>query len=171
MRLGALVGVLLLSGIAGPSLAEMGTADYAAEGTSISAGERQEMLDAFQAEAEATRARELEAERLEQARLAARPPSEVLVEENCTLCHDAGNYNQAGHTLVGWLGVIARMEWVNGAELHSGQRLMIARHLAEAYPASPNQAVLEIGGVVGIALTPALGLWWWSRPKRRRSRR
>lgn len=172
---GALAGVLLVLFLAGPGNAEMGSADYAAEGASMSEEERRRMFDALEAEAEAARKREAdadaEAERLVQARLAARSPAEIVVEEQCTLCHDAGNYTSAGHTLVGWLGVVLRMEWVNGAQLESGQRWMIGRHLAESHPAPPITAVIEVGGSIAFALVAPIGLWWWRRSKRHSRRR
>ena len=66
-----------------------------------------------------------------------------LTRARCTACHAADNYANQRHNRIGWELVILRMQHFNEARLDTGERSMIAAHLAAAYPASGWAALIE----------------------------
>ncbi|CAA7616384.1 hypothetical protein [Magnetospirillum sp. SS-4] len=135
----------------------------------IEAEREQERRRAIEAAAEAGR---IHAEA--QAREAARPYPERLTGQACTQCHAAENYTANRHTWLVWRLVVARMVWLNEADIPPDAQALIASHLAASHPASPGEAFVEYGVPVASVLIVA-GLIWGGRKhvaaKRRRSAR
>jgi hypothetical protein len=163
---GALVLALWAALACGPAAADIDESAYQAGDAVKDQAARGRLLRQLEQEAEAERRREreqaeaerrIEAER--QAREAARPLSERLAEHHCTACHTAENYATKGHTWLGWRLVVARMVWLNDAAIPFDDRGLIADHLAQAHPASPDDALWEFAYTLsgGLAL---LGLPW-----------
>ncbi|MDZ7709745.1 MAG: hypothetical protein U5K36_06415 [Roseovarius sp.] len=166
--------VLLCVMFALPARAEMASDDYQTEAGSLSPEEREaarqrlaERIAAERARAEdAAQKAQAEAEARAAAR-AARPLGEKLVEARCLTCHDRPQIDAAEFGPLGWNITVLRMQWLNGAELKSGDRRVIVSHLAAA---SQGRAVLEWGLAVlsGLALLVAvMATWlWWRRRAR-----
>lgn len=166
--------VLVCVMLALPARAEMAGEDYQTEAGSLSPEEREAARQRLARQIAAERARaeaaaqkaEAEAEALAAAR-AARPPGEQLVEARCLTCHDRRQIDAAEFGPLGWTITVLRMQLLNGAELQSGERRVIASHLAAD---SQGRAALEWGlaALSGLALL-AVGLraWFWWRRRAR----
>lgn len=90
--------------------------------------------------------REAERRRLEEAR----PWPVRLTERRCTVCHAASNYRANGHTLIGWWVVAVRMRQVNGAPVSWSELTVIVSHLAEQYPARGAERLVEWGTLIAL---------------------
>lgn len=166
--------VLVCVMLALPARAEMAGEDYQTEADSLSPEDReaarqrlagQIALERARAE-DAARKAEAEAEARAAAR-ALRPPGEQLVEARCLTCHDRHQIDAAELGPLGWNITVLRMQWLNGAELQSGERRVIASHLAAA---DKGRAAMEWGLAVlsGLALLAAgQGAWFWWRRRAR----
>ena len=73
-----------------------------------------------------------EQERIERER-AKRPLAVQLIEARCANCHEDDTIFAKGRSRLGWEAVVLRMKWLNGADLKSGERKVIATWLAREY--------------------------------------
>jgi hypothetical protein len=155
--------------------AELSGDDYRGGGATPDAAERarvQALIDA-ERQREAERARTLERERAAEAtrrqlqrdaEAASRPQGAVLTETYCGACHAPEILETARHTGLGWSLTIARMRWLNGARIPSGDAARIRTHLARTQPADPARAIQEYSLAALLALLPAAwALRRWSR--------
>lgn len=133
-----------------PLRAEMDAVEYesrrAPAGAAEIASQRDRIEDERVAEAEReTRHQAMMIE--EQARLASerarRPYPQRLLEDRCGTCHRLDVVGGVAHTAPGWLFVIARMRWWNGAPLSVPEAFVLTRHLAAHYPAQIWKAATE----------------------------
>lgn len=159
----------------------MGSGDYQPPAPARSASPEERLREAeaqARARAEAERrAREAE-QREEDARLArqqlldARPWPVRLTELRCAGCHGEAYHRERAHGTLGWLLVLLRMEWFNGARFEPGERRVIVAHLARDASAAREAAefgLLAIGvGALGLS---AWFLWRWAHGQRRVARR
>ncbi|MBL8485682.1 MAG: hypothetical protein JNK22_01075 [Rhodocyclaceae bacterium] len=166
---GTAIALALL--IASAARADVDPSEYGTRSSLRSEAERQRLQRELSREraVEAGRDAERRAEaagRLaaEQARLEGRPWPVRLTEARCTACHPATNYSLADHALPGWWMVALRMRFMNDAPVTWGEMRIIARHLAETYPARRETALIE-WGLAGGAL--AAGTWLTLRRRRR----
>jgi hypothetical protein len=93
-------------------------------------------------------AREREQERIERER-ASRPLAVQLIEARCASCHEDNTIFAKGRSRLGWESVVLRMKWLNGADLKSGERSVIASWLAAEYGVSTWQKASEILALLG----------------------
>jgi len=161
LLLGALAG-------AGSALAEMGSGDYQPPVPARSASPEERLREAerqVRERAEAERRVREASRREEEARLARqrlldeRPYAVRLTESRCAGCHGEGYYRERAHGTLGWLLVLLRMEWFNGARFEPGERRVIVAHLAG--DAGAAREVAEFGLLVAGAL--GLFAWFWRR--------
>jgi hypothetical protein len=95
---------------------------------------------------EAERARRLadaRARRVAAEAEARRPYPERLLRSRCSRCHELETFAPVRHSAAGWLLTVARMRWLNGAELPAREGLQIAWHLSGTQPAATARALLE----------------------------
>lgn len=160
--------------MAQPGFADIDPAEYALKNSVRSVKEHKRL----EAEFAAARKREGELQRQEEEREARRLAEERaawdalpyplrLNRTRCTVCHAADNYMNQRHNRIGWELVILRMQYINDAVLASGERGVIAAHLAQAYPATGRTALTEVLQQLAVALFPA---WFWLLRKVGRSR-
>lgn len=97
--------------------------------------------------------REAEALAREQKRneqeLAERPPAVQLIEARCANCHEDDTIFAKGRSRLGWEAVVLRMKWLNGADLKSGERPVIASWLATEYGVPAWQTASELLALFG----------------------
>jgi hypothetical protein len=130
----------------------------------------QRQIEEAQRRAEEQARQEAEARRQVEAELAARPYSVRLTEARCLGCHNMDRLLERPRARLGWELVALRMQRFNGAHLKPGERAVIARHLAEAYPAPAHRKVAEAATLALLVLAPALLGWlWWRRRNGSRS--
>lgn len=126
-----------------------------------------ESRDAIRAELESRAAAEraraaaaAEAERAAAARLdaarAARPAGERLLEARCLACHDRGQIDAQPHGAVMWWATVLRMELLNGATLHRGERAVLVAHLADGREARTRTEGFVLGGLVALLTAVAV---------------
>jgi hypothetical protein len=156
-----LLGASLLLAACNPAWSDIDPSEYETKARTGSPMEQARLRAQIEEEArrEAERAQreaEEEAKRIaaERARLEARPYPVRLTERRCTLCHIADNYTGNRHTWLGWQAVVLRMQYLNHCPLEPGERGVIVAHLAETYPASTAEAMLEWGALVGGLASP-----------------
>lgn len=164
--------LLLLYGLnASPVSADIDPAEYEPKTSIRSEKERSRLRAIF----EADRKVEIEQQRLEAEaetrRLAAEktawealPYPVRLTRTRCTTCHVADDYANQRHNRAGWELAILRMQYMNNAPLATGERSVIAAHLAEAYPATGRAALIEALLQLAVALSP---VWLWFAWKHR----
>lgn len=164
-----LVPLLFVAGI-GWTHADIDVAEYETKGAVTSELTRLRLQDEFarQREAEARRARDLEAamrqrEAQRQAALAARPYPLRLEEMRCTGCHAAGTYRGDTHTALGWLLVVLRMRHLHDAPLTTGEIPVLVAQLGSRRPASAARTALEYGAALGVVGLPWLVYRAWRR--------
>jgi hypothetical protein len=107
--------------------------------------------------AEQERARQAEDVRqrvAEAAREAHRPPGERLADRYCAPCHGPERIDAARHTRLGWSFTVARMRYLNRAQIPAAEASVIAAHLARTQPADLTGALLEYGLALGLVLAP-----------------
>jgi hypothetical protein len=165
-RAALLLGIALLFAFGSWAWADIDVSEYQTKAEPGSEQEQARLKAQIEEEArrEAERAQreaEEEAKRIaaERARLEARPYPVRLTERRCTLCHIAGNYTGNRHTWLGWQAVVLRMQYLNHCPLEPGERGVIVAHLAETYPASTAEAMLEWGALVGVLASPLAGVF------------
>jgi len=130
----------------------------------------QRQIEEARHRAEEQARQEAEARRQREAELAARPYPVRLTEARCLGCHSVDPLLEQPRTRLGWELVALRMQRFNGAELKPGERAVIAKHLAETYPAPSQRKMAEAAILAVLALAPAsLGWLWWRRRARSRS--
>lgn len=172
---GLLLGTLAC---AGSARAEMGSGEYQPPAPARSAGPEERLREAeaqvrMRAEAE-RRAREAsqreeEARQARQRMLDARPWPVRLTELRCAACHGEAYYRERTRGTLGWLLVLLRMEWFNGARFEQGERRVIVAHLAR--DASTAREAAEFGLLVAGLGALGLAAWLWRRwAQDRRSR-
>jgi hypothetical protein len=100
---------------------------------------------------------EAEAAARDQAARAARPPGERLLEARCLSCHDRPQIDAQPHGAVMWWATVLRMEWLNGATLHRGERAALVAHLADGRTQRTRMEAFVLAGagvlLLGFALT------------------
>jgi hypothetical protein len=163
-RLVLAIWVVLL--VAPPANADIDESAYQAGTALQSEAERRHRDATLAAEREAEKQRAAEAalasERAQAERLAheaARPHPERLTEQHCTRCHPAENYTAKGHTWLVWRMVVARMVWLNEAEIPLEVQSVITTHLAAAYPASSVTILAEYGFPSAVLALLAAAAW------------
>lgn len=119
----------------------------------IDAARRREAEQA--AERERTRQAE-EARRLaeEAQREARRPRGERLAAQYCVPCHGPERIAAARHTRLGWSFTVARMRYLNRAQIPATEARTIAAHLALTQPASLVTTLTEYGLALTLLLAP-----------------
>lgn len=147
---GAMALAFWLALACGPAAADIDDSAYQAGDAVKDHSQQLRLRQQLEKDLEAERLREreeeenrLRAEAERQAREESRPLPERLTERHCTACHGDENYTGKGHTWLVWRLVVARMVWLNDAPIPFGVRGLIADHLAQAYPASPDDEWLE----------------------------
>ena len=123
-------------------------------------------LEGQQAEAD-REARRMEAER---AAWDALPYPVRLTRNRCTGCHSTGNFEQQRHNRIGWELVVLRMQYLNEAKLESGERAVIAAHLAASFPATGAAAMQEAIEQLAFALVPVGMVLGWRMHRVRQGR-
>jgi len=130
----------------------------------------QRQIEEARHRAEEQARQEAEARRKREAELAARPYPVRLTEARCLGCHSVDPLLERSRTRLGWELVALRMQRFNGAHLKPGERAVIARHLAETYPAPSQRKMAEAAILAVLVLAPAsLGWLWWRRRNGSRS--
>lgn len=110
-----------------------------------------ERAQAHHIAAEKARLRAAESAR-QAAVLMERPAGEQLLEARCLNCHPMELVLLTPRTRLAWEALIWRMQWINGAELESGERPIIAAYLTTVRPAPRRRAVFELIAL-GLLLT------------------
>lgn len=117
-------------------------------------------------------AKELEAQRLREARDAERlaaeerarlereaeawarlPPGERLLRERCTACHPLAVTDGVARGTIGWRFTVERMRWWHGARLGPGEAAAIAEHLRASHPTDTLGAWKEFAALAATALS------------------
>ena len=176
MRFGRLFVLLYLLGwlVAQPGFADIDPTEYSLKSSVRSEQERKRL----QAEFEADKQREAQLQRqedesaarclaAEKAALEALPYPVRLTRARCTVCHVEDNYVSQRHNRIGWELVILRMQHLNDTPLATGERSVIAAHLAQAYPARGGVALTEALQQLAVALTPVWLLLAWKTARSR----
>lgn len=170
--------LVLLLFLAGEAIAGLDMDEYMPPVESdLTEEERERRQQAVQRQIEEARRRaeekarqETKARRQREAERAARPYPVRLTEARCLGCHPMGALLERPRTRLGWELVTLRMQRFNGAHLKPGERAMIARHLAETYPAPSQRKIAEALMLALLAVAPAfLGWLWWRRRSGSRS--
>lgn len=154
--------------------ADIDPSDYELKTAVRSEQERNRLKAIFEAdmkaEAEQRRqAAEAEAQRIakEKAAWELLPYPVRLTGTRCAACHIAGNFKEQRHNRIGWELVVLRMQYLNAVKLGDGERGVIAAHLAQIYPVTGFEAVME----ALLQLLPPIGLWLIWRAVRARLHR
>jgi hypothetical protein len=153
LRRAGVVGALVLALLAAPAAAQM---DWS-EPEIPPPPSDEAMRDAIRAEIAARAAAERAAAAAaaeaaaaaaarDEALRAARPPGERLLELRCLTCHDRRQIDAKPHGRVIWWATVLRMEWLNGAALHRGERAVLVAHLADGREARTR---MEWGALAG----------------------
>jgi hypothetical protein len=170
--------LLLLFFLTGAAIAGLDIDEYMPPIESdLTEEERDRRQEAVQRQIEEARRRaeeqarqEAEARRQREAERAARPYPLRLTEARCLGCHPMDALLERPRTRLGWELVALRMQRFNGAHLKPGERAVIARHLAETYPAPSQRKMAEAAILAVLVLAPAsLGWLWWRRRNGSRS--
>lgn len=159
-------------------MADIDPAEYELKSSLRSERERQRLrnelerdqakrLEVQQAEAE-RETRRMEAER---AAWNALPYPVRLTRNRCTGCHGADNFEQQRHNRIGWELVVLRMQYLNEAKLESGERAVIAAHLAAVLPATGATAIQEALEQLAFVLVPAGMVLGWRMHRVRQAQR
>lgn len=154
--------------------ADIDPAEYQLKSSVRSAKDSQELQAEFEADRQKEAARrKLEEESAarhlaaEKAAWEALPHAVRLTRSRCAGCHVEGNYMNQRHNRLGWELVILRMQHLNAASLATGERSVIAAHLAQTYPATGGALLIEALQQLAAALTP---VWLWLAWNTTRSR-
>jgi hypothetical protein len=165
-RFAALAALALILGTPRVSRAELSADDYGG-GRAIrpesNQAAAQALIDAARRrEAEQTAERERASQAAEARRLAEeaqreadRPPGERLAAQYCVPCHGPERIATARHTRLGWSFTVARMRYLNRAQIPAADARTIAVHLALTQPARTAQALMEYGLALALMLIPA----------------
>lgn len=167
---------MLLACFSAALRADIDDSAYDVQRTIKSAAERMRLerelrfqQQAAEERAEAERQADLRREAERQAVLAARPYPVRLTEAHCTRCHAETHYRQQSHTWPGWLFVVLRMKYLNGASIENAEIPTIVTYLAAEHPADRADAALE-HAILPLAATLMAGAIWFARLRRRKKR-
>jgi mono/diheme cytochrome c family protein len=149
-----------------PGAAEMCAGEYQSGSRRLTPAQRALETERIRQERERLevieREREAQAERARrenQARLAARPLGERLVEARCGTCHGPDYLRDHRYGRLGWWSVLLRMEYINGARFEGGERGVIVDRLVATQPATGARLALEWAAAVAAPLL-AIAVGW-----------
>lgn len=167
MRIGRALTLLCALGCLAPqaSRADIDPSEYEVKTAVRTAKERKQLEAEFEVDRKREAERQKQEEEHEVRRLAVeRAAWEVLpyplrlTRMRCAVCHGADLYESQRHNRIGWELVVLRMEFLDQTRLDAGERSLITAHLAQAYPATGTEALLEVLQQLAVVLFP-LGLW------------